>query len=542
MFKKTSLKTKLLFAFSFVSLFVMVVAGVGYTSMNKVQKEYSYISDILLDNILKVSDINDSAHEAHRFLFRQYMTYDGTDVAAWDRAVKGYQDQSERVAELNKQYRATPFAPGEGELYDIVWNNWLKYREGAAKYSQMVLTARTTKTEAEAAKNYIDDELRLLRLETNKSITALTEFHKKIANEKSAAATDAYNTASILSLVFSVSGVIFAICIGLYFSTSISKTISNISENILSSSTQTAAASQQLTSASSQLSQGATESAASLEETVSSLEELSSMVKLNSDHAKEANSLSQRSLTSAEQGEREISKLITAMGDMSKSSKKIEEIINVIDDIAFQTNLLALNAAVEAARAGEQGKGFAVVADAVRNLAGRSAVAAKDINTLIKENVEKTIEGVHIADTSGASLKEILTSVKKVADLNSEISAASQEQASGIEQISKAMNHLDSAIQGNASSSEEVASSAAEMSSQAECLSELVFDMKKFIEGEGSGVQETSAPAAKKKVSAFHKKETPKLKVVASNTSKKSNAEVFPMDESETKIGKAEGF
>ena len=537
MFRKASLKTKLLTAFAFVSCFVMVVAGVGYFSMNKVQKEYSYISDILVDNILKVSEINDAAHEAHRFLFRQYMTYNGTDVAAWDRALKGHEDQAERVTELDKSYRATPFAPGEGELYDVVWANWLKYREGAAKYKQMILKARQDKTEAEDAKAYIDDGLRLLRLETNKSLTTLTEFHKKLAKEKSIAATEAYQLANTLSIVFSVSGVIFAISIGLYFASTISKTISQISENILSSSTQTAAASQQLTSASSQLSQGATESAASLEETVSSLEELSSMVKLNSDHAKEANSLSQRSLQSAEQGEKEISKLILAMGDMSKSSKKIEEIINVIDDIAFQTNLLALNAAVEAARAGEQGRGFAVVADAVRNLAGRSAVAAKDINNLIKENVEKTEEGVHIADTSGASLKEILTSVKKVADLNSEISAASQEQASGIEQISKAMNHLDSAIQGNASSSEEVASSAAEMSSQAECLSELVLDMKSFISGEGSKTESTPTKASSSS-------QDRSIKLVTKTAPKKTSKHAFPLDSAEESgsIGKAEGF
>lgn len=535
MFKKSSLKAKLLFAFAFVSLFVVVVAAVGYVSMNKVQTEYSYISDVLVDNIQKVSELNDAGQEANRNLFRGLINVHATQ-SIYDQIAVNYKEQSARFARLDKEYRATPFEPGEAELYENVWSSWEKYEAATSKYFKQLDEVRTTKGSDEELRNFLNGDLRTLRGEIRKSFEGLMAFQSKVSKDRASVATAAYNTASLLSLVFSVVGVVFAIGVGLYFSSTISNTISKIAENILSSSTQTASASQQLTSASSQLSQGATESAASLEETVSSLEELSSMVKLNSDHAKEANSLSQKSLTSAEQGERDIARLITAMGDMSKSSKKIEEIINVIDDIAFQTNLLALNAAVEAARAGEQGKGFAVVADAVRNLAGRSAVAAKDINTLIKENVEKTDEGVDIADTSGTSLKDILNSVKKVADLNSEIAAASQEQATGIEQISKAMNHLDQAIQSNASSSEEVASSAAEMSSQADCLSELVFDMKKFIEGSEGGT-----PAAVVERAAPKTKSVPKLKVVAGAKKPKDN--FFPMDDDDTPtVGKAEGF
>lgn len=259
-----------------------------------------------------------------------------------------------------------------------------------------------------------------------------------------------------------------------------------VSTEIAETANQTATASHELTSASSSLSEGATESAASLQETVASLEELSSMVKLNADHADEANKLSQKSLESASKGEGEISKLIEAMSSMSQSSKKIEEIITVIDGIAFQTNLLALNAAVEAARAGDQGKGFAVVAEAVRTLAQSSAEAAKEINTLIKDNVEKTEHGVHVADVSGAVLKEIVSEVKRVASLNNEISAASKEQANGIEQITRAMNQLDQAIQSNASSSQEVASSAEEMTAQAECLSQSVGQLRQFISGQDS--------------------------------------------------------
>jgi methyl-accepting chemotaxis protein len=271
--------------------------------------------------------------------------------------------------------------------------------------------------------------------------------------------------------------------VGFLIASHLANSLSKVSNQVHSAGSQVEVAGEQLSSASQTLSSGATESASALEETVASLEELSSIVKMNADNAKEAASLSAQSTRSAEDGESEIRILIAAMADITDSSKKIEEIINVIDDIAFQTNLLALNAAVEAARAGEQGKGFAVVAEAVRNLALRSASAAKDINTLIKDSVNKTDRGAKIADLSGAVLKNIVSSIKKVSDLNSEIASASAEQARGISQISKAMNELDSATQTNAASAEEVAASSEELSAQSVSLQSMVGDLKKVIDG-----------------------------------------------------------
>lgn len=284
---------------------------------------------------------------------------------------------------------------------------------------------------------------------------------------------------AMISLFTVLTLIIFGTIIG----SRLAKSLARVTERISGSGQQVSDASQQLSSASQQLSASATQSASSLQETVASLEELSSMVKLNADNAKEASSLSQSSSKSAESGEGEIRNLIEAMTEISKSSKKIEEIINVIDDIAFQTNLLALNAAVEAARAGEQGKGFAVVAEAVRNLAQRSASAAKDITLLIEENVDKIANGTKIADQSGQVLKDIVTSVKKVSDLNNEIASASVEQSNGITQISKAMHELDLATQRNAAGAEETAASSEQMSSQATELQGLVGELSKIIEG-----------------------------------------------------------
>lgn len=231
------------------------------------------------------------------------------------------------------------------------------------------------------------------------------------------------------------------------------------------------------------LSANSNQAAASLEETVASIEELSGIVSKNTQSAQEADRLSQSCQSAAERGASEIHELISAINDISASSRKIEEIINVIDDIAFQTNLLALNAAVEAARAGEQGRGFAVVADAVRGLAQRSSSAAKDITGLISDSVEKVERGSKIAGSSGDVLNTIVASVKKVSSINSEISAASSEQAAGIQQIGQAMSQLDQATQQNAAVAEEASASADELSEQSSSLQAFVADLTEVIEG-----------------------------------------------------------
>lgn len=347
-----------------------------------------------------------------------------------------------------------------------------------------------------------------------------------------------YTTSSIMLVVF--------LLVGWAMADRVSKHLSRITNNISEAGTQVSAASSQLSSASQQVSSGSTEAAASLEETVSSVEELSSMVKLNADNAKQAAALSITSTKSAEEGETEIRNLISSMKEISQSSKKIEEIINVIDDIAFQTNLLALNAAVEAARAGEQGKGFAVVAEAVRNLAQRSASAAKDITSLIKDSVSQIETGTHIADSSGNVLKNIVTSVKKVSDLNNEIAAASAEQANGIGQISKAMNELDQSTQTNASTSEEMAASATEMSSQAVALGSLVRELMGFIKGVDTGVQHTGDNVIPMKESFSFGPSSLNAKPIQSVRKTKTAAEsIIPFQDEQNrkgKIGTTDGF
>lgn len=237
-------------------------------------------------------------------------------------------------------------------------------------------------------------------------------------------------------------------------------------------------AASQLTAASREISSGAQSQASSLEETASSLEEITSTVKQNTDNAQQARQLANGSRDVAERGGSVVSEAVQAMEEINRSSKKIADIITTIDEIAFQTNLLALNAAVEAARAGEQGRGFAVVAAEVRNLAQRSASAAKEIKALIQDSVTKVDNGTELVNRSGQSLTEIVTSVKRVSDIIAEIAAASKEQLSGIEQVNKAVSQMDRVTQSNAAQTEEMSGTANMLLSHSQELADMVGQFK----------------------------------------------------------------
>ncbi len=257
-----------------------------------------------------------------------------------------------------------------------------------------------------------------------------------------------------------------------------------------------AGASHQLSSASSEIAGGAQRQAASLEETAASLEEITSTVRQNADNAQRAAQLATSSRDVAEKGGAVVDSAVGAMGDITTASKKIAEIITAIDEIAFQTNLLALNAAVEAARAGEQGRGFAVVAAEVRNLAQRSATAAKEIKGLIVDSVGTIETGSKHVNDSGQTLHEIVTSVKRVTDIVSEIAAASREQDAGVQQVNKAVTQMDQITQANAAQTEELSATARSLTSHAEQLQNLVARFR-LDEGGARNVHVASAVPAR---------------------------------------------
>jgi methyl-accepting chemotaxis protein len=222
------------------------------------------------------------------------------------------------------------------------------------------------------------------------------------------------------------------------------------------------------------LSQRTEEQAASLEETASSMEQMTSTVKQNADNASQASQLATAARDQADKGGSVVGHAVRAMTEINEASKKIVDIIGVIDEIAFQTNLLALNAAVEAARAGEQGRGFAVVASEVRNLAGRSATAAKEIKGLIQDSVRKVEEGSQLVTQSGQTLEHIVTAVKKVSDIVGEIAGASREQSAGIDQVNKAVVQLDEMTQQNAALVEQASAASQSMADQAKALNQMM--------------------------------------------------------------------
>lgn len=250
--------------------------------------------------------------------------------------------------------------------------------------------------------------------------------------------------------------------------------MSEIIRQIKSASTDVHRGAEEISQGNANLSQRTEEQSSSLEETASSMEEMTSTVKQNADNAGQANQLAIAARDQAEKGGSVVAKAVRAMTDINESSKKISDIIGVIDEIAFQTNLLALNAAVEAARAGEQGRGFAVVASEVRSLAGRSATAAKEIKELIQDSVRKVEDGSVLVTQSGQTLEQIVSSVKKVSDIVAEIAAASREQSSGIEQVNRAVMQMDELTQQNAALVEQATAASQAMAEQARELNEMM--------------------------------------------------------------------
>ncbi|MFK7794143.1 MAG: methyl-accepting chemotaxis protein [Gammaproteobacteria bacterium] len=266
--------------------------------------------------------------------------------------------------------------------------------------------------------------------------------------------------------------------------------LTNIVGNIKESSVLVNTAADEISRGNMNLSQRTENQAASLEETSSSMEEMTSSVKQNADNSKHANELAIGAREQAQKSGDVVSEAVTAMAKINDASNKIAEITGVIDEIAFQTNLLALNAAVEAARAGEQGRGFAVVATEVRNLAGRSATAAKEIKELIEDSVDKVEHGSDLVNQSGKTLEEIVDSIKQVAEIIGDISYASNEQASGIEQVNKAIISMDETTQNNAALVEQAAAAAESMNEQSNELMNLVGFFN--LEGKVSGISELS--------------------------------------------------
>jgi len=411
------------------------------------------------------------------------------------------------ISTVWEAFMATATTPEEARLAK-------KFAEDRTVFAQEGLrpaVAALRANDVEGAKRLVVEKIRPLYVPVSDGIQALMQLQLDESKREYAGAVSRFTTVRLVSILSIAGGVLFAIVFGLALIRSVSRSLdhavdisnavaqgvlsqaidahgedevaqllkalaamqgslSTVVSSVRAGSEGVASASAQIASGNHDLSSRTEAQASALQQTAASMEQLSATVKQNADNARQANQLARSASTTAVQGGEVVARAVHTMKGINDASRKISDIISVIDGIAFQTNILALNAAVEAARAGEQGRGFAVVASEVRSLAGRSAEAAKEIKSLINASVERVEQGTLQVDQAGATMAEVVSGIKRVTDLMGEISAASNEQSQGVSQVGEAVMQMDQVTQQNAALVEEMAAAASSLKSQAQEL------------------------------------------------------------------------
>ncbi len=500
---------KLGVAFGFVLLLNVLVGGFALMQMTRINGNTSDIAGNWLPSVRLLSEIRDALAEYRRTEALQMLADSEQERAAEsDRMAKS----SKQVTDLFAQYELLISSPEERKLADQVKQQIATYFDLGSKLTATARQGESAFASArQAYKGPNRDAFRALRATLNEDIA----LNNKGADAAYAESQSTFSQARGWVIALLLGAVALAASLAWWITRmvtgpvneaadvarriadgdlsvrlnatggdevgSLLRALADMKDNLVQmvsgvrqGAESVATASAQIAQGNQDLSQRTEEQASALQQTAASMEQLGSTVNQNADSARHANQLANGASTVAVQGGDVVSQVVETMKDINESSRKISDIITVIDGIAFQTNILALNAAVEAARAGEQGRGFAVVAGEVRNLAQRSAEAAKEIKSLINASVERVERGSSLVDQAGATMQEVVTAIRRVNDIVGEISSASTEQSSGVSQVSEAVSQMDQATQQNAALVEESAAAAESLKLQAQQLVQAV--------------------------------------------------------------------
>ena len=483
MLNKMKLSTKLIGGFIIVAIITLVVGCIGWYGVSQISGHLKEVGEVRLPSIqalLIISEAQTAVDSAENALLTVEL-----DAAGREAQYARINDAFKRAEGAWKIYEPLPQTAKEKSVWDKFVPAWERWKKDDAEFVRLSKEFDAIKSE-DTRKKMIQQAL----VTNGVSFAAAESLLNELVQINGDVAEEARNTASSdavmvtgIAIAGMIIGTILALLLGIFLSISITRPMLAAVNGLNEGAQQVASASEQLSASSQQLAEGNAELASSIEETSSTLEESASMVRQNSENTKQAALLAGQAKAAADKGNNEMREMTVSMNEIKKSSDQISKIIKVIDEIAFQTNILALNAAVEAARAGDAGMGFAVVAEEVRNLAQRSAQAAKDTASIIETNIELSEKGVNVAKRVGEALSEIMEQSKKVNEIMVEIDAASQEQSQGIEQINRAIAQMEKVTQLNASNAEESASSSEELSAQAVNLREIVNRLVKLING-----------------------------------------------------------
>jgi methyl-accepting chemotaxis protein len=511
MLKNLTIKTRLIFVIALLSLTSLFT---GLSGLRNLAATNDSLQTVYNDRLVAMGQLGEvlSLIQQNQYALSKAASADQEQLPAT------IDDVEKRIATIGSkwdEYMATYLTPREKELAASFAESRVKFIETGVK---PVLAAFRAK-DMPAAVTLVHGPLGSAFVPVLANMHALVKLQLDVGKTEYDAAVARYESARLLAFGLIALSIVCGIAIGAWLVTGIGRSMAqalriansvaagNLTERIdidsndeigqllkalqkmndglveivaevRSGTDMIATASGQIAAGNQDLSTRTEQQASSLEETAASMEELTSTVKQNADNARQANSLAETASGVASKGGSVIGQVVDTMGEINDSAKKIVDIIGVIDGIAFQTNILALNAAVEAARAGEQGRGFAVVASEVRNLAQRSAAAAKEIKTLIGNSVERVDAGSKLVNEAGATMHEIVESVRRVTDIMGEITAASQEQTSGIDQINQAVAQMDQVTQQNAALVEEASAASEAMQDQAAKLALVVSVFK----------------------------------------------------------------